>query len=822
MILILNDPLGITGRRRVPFDYSLSLQDNIALHLAGGADAELRLNGIQVDPLTDPRLDVPPSAHDLVTITQRPAGAEVAAWIAANWMYVAAAVAAVAVYAMMPSLPDPGAAGKDSPNNSLTAQTNRARAYQAIPDVYGLRRVWPDLIQPSTVEYIDHIKYVTEWLCISRGKGTLSAIQYAETPIGDIEGASYEIFEPVPADGYPEFGSTTLSDVLETFASDEVNGQELMAPASSGPIVITGTFTATAVSPTFTVEVVDDITLDSIKSLEPGGTAQVSFIYGSPPAAFDSPCTVDSVVVTGEVCAFTFTAPAPWATSETGSLIAFTLKSPAIEPAPVIGPFTLPVQCDRIRFNTVFLRGLKGTVVVRATWWQVDGAGATISGTTQIGTYSFTADTLDQRFFTTNITPAAGTGRYRIQFERETPEIGDQGADVAKLEEVYAVRHHATKVLPGVTVIRVTTKATNEATGYSDRKFNLRWLRHVRTLDADTLSPSRNFARAMAHIWTIAGNALSGLDVEALAAVNAELGETSPLLRFDASIDDADASLGERLQLAANMARCVVWRDGLRWTVTRDQARAYPELQLDYRNLAAGGESSISYAAHLPASHDGVEIEYVDEETQAKKAYVRLSIATGAPVVGPSRNPKKIKLPGCATYAQADNRAQLEVRRLLYQRVSVSDTALADGAVLGLGSLVRWIDPNDFAGDDGLQAGEVLGISGAVVSTSEQIDWKGQAAGRVVFTGADGRQIGAPAVCSPAAGGMRLASVPAGVYVADAARQLGSRYAFSVGLTAAEMEASGLYTVTEIKPGADGTVSLSLASYDDRIYEADA
>lgn len=821
MLTILKDPAGITGRHRHEWDLSATLQQNIERHLASGADCELTLNGVRVDPLTDPRMDLPPSVLDVGVIVRRPRGFDPLSWTA---IAIYAAVGALALtYALMPrSAGGAGNVGKDSPNNSLTGQSNIARAYQAVPDVYGYRRVWPDLIQPSTVEYVDHIKYVTEWLCVSRGKGTLSAIQYAETPIGDIDGASYEIFEPVPADGYPEFGSTTLNDVLETFASDEVNGQELMAPASSGAIVITGTFTATAASPTFTVEVVDDITLDSIKALEPGGTAQVSFVYGSPPAAFDSPCTVDSVVVTGEVCTFTFTAPAPWATSETGSLIAFTLRDPTIGPTSVIGPFTLPVQCDRIRFNTVFLRGLKGTVVIKATWWQVDGAGATIPGTAQTSNYSFTADTLDQRFFTTNITPAAGYGRYRIEFERQTPELGDQGADVAKLEEVFAVRHHATKVLPGVTVIRVTTKATNEATGYSDRKFNLRWLRHVRGLESGTLSASRNFARAMAHVWTIAGNDIAGLDTDKLQSINDEFGEAAERLRFDGSLDDADASLGERLQLIANTVRCVVWRDGLRWTVTRDQARAYPELQLDYRNLAADGESAISYASHLPASNDGVEVEYVDEVTQSKKTYIRLSVASGAPVEGAVRNPKKIRLPGCTTYSQAMDRAQLEARRLIYQRVSVSDTVLADGMTLGLGSCVRWIDPNDFAGDDGLQAGEVLAIDGDVILTSEEVNWKGETTGRMLFTGADGAPLGPPVICYPEGTSVRLASVPAGLYVADGTRQLGSRYAFAVGLTSAEMEAAGLFTVTQLDPSADGTVSIACTSYDDRIYEFDA
>jgi DNA-binding transcriptional regulator LsrR (DeoR family) len=34
--------------------------------------------------------------------------------------------------------------------------------------------------------------------------------------------------------------------------------------------------------------------------------------------------------------------------------------------------------------------------------------------------------------------------------------------------------------------------------------------------------------------------------IDALAAINTELGETSPLLRFDGSLDDADMSLGVR------------------------------------------------------------------------------------------------------------------------------------------------------------------------------------------------------------------------------------------------------------------------------------
>lgn len=815
MLTILNDPAGITGWKKFPLDCSISLQENIQNYMPGGAGCCIRINGAEVDPLTDSCMDALPNLFDDVVIARRPEGLDPVTWL------IIAAVAAAATYVLMPSMPNlGGATSKDSPNNRLTGQSNIARAYQAIPDVYGYRRVWPDLIQPSVVEYVDHVKYVTEWLCVSRGKGTIADVQYAETPIDDIDGASYEIFEPVGA-GYPENGTTTLIDVEEVFASDEVNGQELTPVEPLATLTKTGTFTAVSGATSFTVTIPDGTDLDQLKSLVPSGTAEVTFTYSSGGLLpiFSETCTVQGVTVAGGNATFTFSSSA-WSDAHTNEASSFEIV-PIGTASTVIGPFTLPLTCDRIWWNTIFQRGLKGTVQIRAEWWKVDSEGVEIAGTRQTQDNTYTDDTYDQRFYTNKVTPTAGSGRYRVQFNRTNEVNGDGSADVAKLEEVYAVREYASKTLPGVTVIRVTTKATESATGFSDRKFNLRWLRHVRTLTTDALSESRNFARAMAHIWTIAGNDISGLDTDALTAINTEHGETSPLLRFDGSLDDADMSLGERLQYAANTARCVVWRDGTKWTATRDQERAYPELQLDYRNLAANGDSAISYAAHLPATNDGVEVEYVDETTQAKKSYVRLNISTGTPLAGIVSNPKKIKMQGCTTLAQAENRAHLEARRLIYQRVSVSDTALADAGGLGIGSLVRWIDPNDFAGDDGLQAGEVLAISGNVIATSEPIDWKGQTSGRIMFTGQDGKQVGATQVCYPSVNGIEVAALPAGVYVRDGARQLGSRYAFAVGLTQAEIEAAGLYTVTEIRPAADGTVSLSLAQYDSRIYGAD-
>jgi hypothetical protein len=828
MLTILRDPAGVTGIARHPLDFGITLQANIERHLSHGGDAELRINGQTVDPLTDPRLDAPPSRFDRVTVVQRPAGFDPLT------LAVIAIAASVAIsYALIPDINTPTAT-KESPNNGLTGQTNIARTYQAIPDIYGLRRVWPDLIQPSAIEYIDHIKYVTEYLCVGRGRGTITNVQYAETSIVDVAGATFEVFEPsftgptLPGSliGYPEFQYCTLTNLVETFAAPDVNGQEMAPPAAPVTAVFTGVrFVATSGSATFTLRVTDGEATAPIKALVPSGNAIVTFTYGDAGVGTDGDlvaetCAVTAFSVASGKCTFTLVRGSTFPLSYDETAASASILPDAATVSAVIGPFTLPVECNRIRWNTIFPRGLKGTVNIEVTWEQLDSGGSVLA--TETDDFDYIANTADGRYFTTEVTPAAGQGRYRIRFKRTTAEIGSGTFDLAKLEAVYATRYYATRDLPGVTVIKVTTKATEQATGFSDRKFNLRWNRHVRTLTTDTLSASRNFARAMAHIWKIAGKDMAELDTTKLAAINTEFGETDDLLRFDYSFDDRDVSLGERLQIVANHARCVVWRDGTKWTVTRDQARQYPELQFDYRNLAAGGDAVISVAAHLPASFDGLELEYVDETTQSAKAYIRLDITSGSVATGATLNPKKIQLPGCTTEAQAENRARLEARKLLYQRTSIQDTALADAMTAGVGALVRYIDPNDFAGDDGLQAGEVMSIDGTTITTSEALDFGAETSGRILFTGDDGARLAAPVVCTPNDdGSVELASVPAGLYVRSATRQLGSRYAFAVGLTEAETEAAGLYLLTEVRPNGTGTATLSLASYDARIYADD-
>lgn len=806
MLTILNDPAGITGRRRIPWGDGSVFEQIVRAMPEGGGDCGVRFNGEEIDPVRDPRMARAPLPEDEVVVVQRPAGLDPVTWIA-----IASVVLAAYSYTLIPK-PSDQPQQSDSPNNRLTGQTNIARAYQAIPDVYGYRRVWPDLLQPSTVEYIENIKTITEWMCVSRGTGTISDVRYAETPLDDVDGGDWQAYYPATTPNtYAEDNSTTLPDVYEARETPDVNGQEL-SDAPAGYVAQEGTISTTASSAEFTFSIGGSEAFWASMIAAVGGTVSVTVINGSEP--FSDLCALDSHSFDGSTHTFSLTRPSAFAATASETVVANFVPTGA---GASRGPFTLATACDQIWVNFAFLRGLVGSVEIEATWVAVDSTGAEIPGTTETDSVTYTDGSYDQQFRTWKIVPAAGLRRYRITFARVTPDLGN-GADVCKLEEVYAVRYYATKTLPGVTVVKVKTRATSQAIGFQDRKFNLRWQRHVRTLSGSSVSASRNFARAMVHLWAISGNSVTEIDTAALQSINTALGEDSQFLRFDWSFDDASLSLGERLQIIANVARCVMWRDGTVWTVTRDEARVTPELQLDYRNLASGGDSAISYAAHLPASEDGIELEFVEEAEQSRKDYIRLDISGGSIAVGTSAHPKKIKLLGCATQVQAMNRARLEARKLLYQRTSVSDTALSDAVTLGPGSLVRWIDPHDFYADDGLQGGEVLAVNGNTITTSEQLQWGSETSGRMYLTAGDGSQLG-PVVVTPAgASQATLASVPSGVYVRGGAVQLGSRFAFGPGLSAAEIAAAGLYTVTEIRPSGDRTVAVSMVNYDARIY----
>ena len=831
MLTVYKDPQAAMIGDIYYLDHSLTIQENIALHIESGADYTLWINGdIIENPVECETLDRLATVFDVVRLARRQEGIELLVYAAI------AIVAAIVVVALTPKpdIPNNVGQGKDSPNNKFTGATNQYRLYQAMPDIYGRVISYPDLIQQSFYEYINNVKFITEWMLVSRGTGDVAAVRSASTPFTDITNATYSVFKPAWSAGqYPEDGSTTVTNIRESFATPDVNGQKLPVPIVATVISASGSCTFASNNLTMVFASGDYTSLNQVLGVAGGVRLVFTYHYTSGGSSlsdtFDADCTLASNTVSSGVTTIVFSSVIP-AHTPTDTTLSISMRRNNGEKVPTT-TFTIPIAASVLQYNFAMLRGLRfnddTTAVVNFNidYWAVDANNIEIVGSRGQYNGTFTGNTLDQQFRTIYINPAFGLARYKTNLTRTSFSNSTNEYDRVQIESINGVRDYANKVFPSSTIIRVTTQATESATSGTERKFNCEFTRWVRDFNTMECSPSRNLFRSILHQHTaVARRDIGQLDTDTMQRINASLPSTTTLLNFDFTFDDKDVSYGERIATMANAGRCSVFRDGSRWSFVRDELRGnYPVMQLDYRNLSASGESNITMDRVMPNSFDGVELEYVDIALN-KKALIKLRInSNGSIVEGVAGNPSKIKLAGCRDKVQATNRAYLEAGHLIYSRDGVTDEALSDANMLGRGDLVRWIDPSDFYGDDGLQAGEIISIIGNAVETSEECLFKGQQAGRTAFTGVDGSS-SSFVRCVPRTDGLNgfiVDSVPSAVYIKSGYQGASSRYVFGIGLTDQEIAEAGLYTVINKTPKQDGIIGLQLRKYDKRAYAHD-
>lgn len=843
MLIVLRDPSGMSGKDIYELDCSISIQENIAKHFPHGLDANTTyvfINGVKINPV-EVDLSRNATALDRIEIILRQQGA--------GFMIGAIVAAVVAVTMVLlipkPTIPNNSGAQSDSPNNDLTGQTNIARLYQAIPDIYGKIRAYPDLVEPSLSEYVDNIKKITEQLCVGIGCYQIENIKYADTLISTINGASYEIYNP----------GDVIPIIYDAAESPDVNGQEITPPnlgnrvlysAETTDVISFQLYSASAeirilkkdsfdyfydkskpINITFSFDVSrkipkDDGTFATVTTRVELSGIMVDMVISNNGEATDPVQYYDFTI--GEVSTSGF---------PTGGEILHTyLKINDME-ALYVGPFILPSESDQIWYNIIFPRGIvdsdgdSRTAAFTAEWWQVDDNNNQIPGTSQSESFKYKNSTYKGLYYTRKIIPAAGRGRYAFRIVR-TSNGASELIDQAKLEEIYSIQVRR-NVVAKDTLIKCITNATEQATGIKDRKFNAEVTRKTISWNGNdivnTLKPNRDFANAVLHSFVvIAGRDANELDLESLYAISDSIKAKNERLGwFDFSFDDKDISLGQRLQTICNAARVAVFRDGLKWRFSREEKKELIAAQFDARNLANDDKGgTLQYKGHLPTSFDGVELEWVNasdtnEDGTDKKAYIRLKIdAKDKRIIeGPSVRPLKIQLAGCRNIDQAMNRAQLEARRIIYQRIGVEDTALSDANFVQIGDRVRWADVYDEA----VSTGEILQISGNVFYTSEELFFESGVAYKVSITD----QFGYPSqwiTATPVSGDSSAFQADFSLaYTADGiTAMLGSHFILTPAVASEPMD----FVLAEKSTGdSPSQTRISLTQYDERMFEFD-
>ncbi|MGQ3902953.1 host specificity factor TipJ family phage tail protein [Mixta calida] len=713
---------------------------------------------------------------------------------------------------------------KESPNNKLTGQTNVARTYQARPDVFGQVRSYPDLIQQSMFEFINNVKYVTEWMNFGLGKYSVDDVRYSESTLGSLAGASYQIFGP----------GENIPVIYEGFEFDDVDGQELPGPNESGEFpaysasankVISGQFSGGQVSVQIVKQSSFDYFFNITKPHSVTFVVNVTYNTASGPVTKDialsadlfNATQTDNGSVSSPVYYYNFfmrnLGGADAATTPSNATINTTKFVLNDNQALTMGPFFAPVEGQQLWVHFQGQLGGGYYAPARIEFWKVDESNNAISAKeTQTVTITNPSDDADTVYRTYKFTPTAGYGRYAVTVTRTN---NSQSDSILQLAEIHSVRVRSNENHPDDTLVRVTVRATEQATGVRERKYNALITRHTISYDIAsrkidmTLRPSRSFADAVAHEWlVIGGQDESTIDLYGLYQIAASLPDER-LGYFDYTFDDEDISLGNRIQTICNVARVIAyWEDSVLCFV-RDEKALYPATTFNRANMV-GDEYKLTYEMTMPGGYDGVEVEYVGPLTN-KKTYIRYRVTPTGIVEQPANNPMKITLNGCRNEFQARDRAILEANKLVYSRGRMTCKTLADGQYVSVGDMIQVPDTYDI----NQQSGYIVDRLGNAFDTSEAIkftenmfvtitDNLGNTSQRYPASARSDTRFGFISDIPP---------IPLNKWDGHGV-QSPSRYVIA---TQEEMDAT-LWRVEEKKPNSDGTTSFTLSEYSDLIY----
>ncbi|WP_142501255.1 host specificity factor TipJ family phage tail protein [Klebsiella sp. 2680] len=714
----------------------------------------------------------------------------------------------------------------DSPNNDVTQQTNRARLYKGRPNIYGQVRAYPDLIQESMFEYVNNNKMVTEWMEIGYGHYDISSVRYSESSLVSMAGASYQIYQP----------GDVIDEMAQGYAFDDVDGQEIPGLNENDGSVKQSATTSDLLEGNFSgfqfyarISKVNDFDYfyDSPKPLSVTVKVNVTYETASGTVTkdvsvaarlFQSTITDDGGLIDPEEY-YNF-----WfdnlSGSDYSSLPSDTVVNSALFTineynSTVIGPFFAALESEQLWVHLYANLGGGYDAPARVTLWQVDEDNNQIAGTEQsvdIPVHN-SGGSADYIYVTRKITPTAGYGRYAFSLYRTN---NSQSDSVLYLSGAHAVSIRQNVVYPDDTLVRVTVRQTETQTVATDRKYNCLVQRKVISWSAEggidyTLRASRSFADAVLHEWVVIGKQdPERMDLPSLYAISDSLSDEW-LGYFDWTFSDATQPLGERIQIACNVARVDFNWIGDTLTFWRDEKVTNPDAVFARSNMF-WDEYKLAWQMSLPGGYDGVSLDYVDPSTN-KKLYIYLQIDSNGitEVEDATVNAMQVSLSGCRNRAQALDRAWLEARKILYSRLTMTVKVLESTQVVR-GTVVQCPDLYD----NKQQNGYITGRNGDVFYTSERIDfslgdmW-------VVMTDSLGNYRGRwrayPVDDNPKAFEAAADAFDLNIYDRVTV-QNASRYFIA---TNTELN-STIWRVESAKPNGDDTQTLSLSEYSDLIY----
>lgn len=747
------------------------------------------------------KLDINIGEFDSFIVIVRPQGVDPISWL---YIAIVAVVAAVATTLLMPKPELPANDDAGSQNNQLNQASNGYGLRKAIPDISGQVVSFPTFAQRPYFYYENNLRIWEEVFYIGVGYHSFEPPKEGDTSFDIIEDYSYTVSQP---NEHPtQLTSVNINPSTQDVDLSADDEQIRVANADGKAVLADGT-------------VILDNTSMTYLALEIGTSVNLKLNLSN---TFGS-VNIDADFIVSSVSTDRFTVTPPsWDEDYDITLGEVTNNDfPPIHPSYVIG------EAEHIWVSLKMPQGIRSdggdALTIRAEIFaeQLD-ANDVPTGVNFTKEVSFTGKTQTaqyQTFRLDNTDGLTGIHKYRVRPKKLNSDLGGSALDLLTLEYVAAVKFY-TPNFGNITLLSTTRRSSQRVNQGASEKVNLLVTRRLRIYDNVTgvygtdYVATRRFCDYVFYLLHERMNVpISDINTDELYGITDSL-TNEQLGYFDFTFDDKNVSARERLEITCNAARTRYWNEGLLWSFVREEAKPVKTLTFNRRNLKSASASYVQKFS-LPMDKDGVSLKYVDSVKNVEKTIYK-RIVNNAILDGESINPIEITLAGCRNLTQAQNRLNLEIRRLLYQRCKVTDTALADAQMIRTGERCDWVDIYD--GD--IFDGEVLSVSSNQYLTSERFVPAYGIEYWVYITDADGYPSNSVRAYPRTDGNIFgfMADGLVGVFLADNTVQLGSKYVIASNN---DLDASAFTLIGRGRPNEKGECSIELGEYTDLMFEDD-
>lgn len=805
----------VTGDKQ---GYCARVGDTIDHYLPDDVDFDLYLNSHLVTCEKNYKLE----DGDVIYAFHRPEGAD-----PVTVGIIVAVVVSLVTVALLPRPEKPNlqGVGRTSSNNQITGQSNIARTGEGIPDIKGEIKSFPDTIQAPWYLFQGNGQRLFQTFCIGVGDYDVSREMVGESLFSGIDSADVFKIENgvIPASDTSRHSFVVQgTSNTEVLAPDEINATSFFFEAIAatnqvkiGAFVGADIFTGnTLFGDILQLAQTNALTLDSSPDIIQTGDYEFSgFTVAIEPV---NPGGTTNVVHTFQVTNRTVMDEyVPLSTNDYSQLrrsdqdVNGWSQFYQCRPSSLL---TVNIQfpqgirnsdgiIETINYEIEYDDGTTPSSLVTGSARGIPG-GSSVSVTTQVSAApSFTEIT-----------------RFRV---RRIEDRIENGADAMFIESAFSQEDGSGTVgngnITGISTEYRVDRLTNVVS--SSDAVSAIVARHQNSYNSatDTITaPSglnRSFADAiLSDFISLFGETRTRqiLDVSSLYAVSDSLNDN--LKEFSYSFDDINISLGQRIHTACNVARVGAFRDGQTWRFFREEIKPVTAV-FDRRTIAGNSESMQTVDFQKPNGNDSIRLGYINPSDN-KERHIERRILNGAIVSGVGSRPLEIDLAGCRNEEQAINRAEIEIRRLVYQRRRVSERVLDDGLIVDIGDRVRWACIYDNATTDG----EVLEISGDQLRISEQPVFEDGQSYFGHITDDSGSVHGPYQIIQGSNGDFWVDGFDTSfAYIAQGRIQLGSRVIIG---TTSDLNYYD-FILTAKTPADDGTVQIELIEYDERMFSED-